>query len=286
MSKLLPQSGISARGTHKKTPERIAAADAIRVGIRRWSRDLYIEGYQLPIIRSGRIFAHFGSEESDPVEEVLRGSALPSKKDIADERARLEELVRSIAQCTSAFSAFEKTEIRTLTRAGRRGRTTEERISYALGVEKAFPASATLLLEVAEHRLEQLNDADRKKLRRPGRQKNDAAYTVAAALARLYAKITGRHPTYSEGKDGLSGEYTPVLRSVFDALGWKSTAVRGPASAAVKAIEDIDIHPEELPRGRGISPASSGCVSEDMRSAFQRIHQEAQEKPDDPPHSS
>jgi hypothetical protein len=76
---------------------------------------------------------------------------------------------------------------------------------------------------------------------RRGRSRNEAAYAVALELARLYAKVTGKRPTYAEGADGLSGEYTPALRNVFDALGWKKTNLRGPAEAARDAITEGDL---------------------------------------------
>ncbi|WP_347918183.1 hypothetical protein [Paracoccus marcusii] len=267
-----------------KSPERIAAAEAIKEGIRRWSGGLYTDGPQLPVVRAGDIIEHFGSEANDPVEQVLRGSVLPSEKRTAEDRERLAKLASSLRQCASACSAFEDAELRKLAKGTRRGRTTEERVSFALDVEKALLASMTLLLEAAEERIALLDKKAEEQPRKRGRKKDTAVYTVAAALAQLYAKITGKRPTYSEGADGLSGEYTPVLRNVFDALGWKKTTLRGPEKAAVSAVTAADLHLKELPPPLGLSPSSSGCVPEHMRSAFQRILKEAQEEPDDPPH--
>lgn len=235
-----------------KSPERIAAAEAIRKGIRRWSGGLYADGPQLPIIREGNIVKHFGSEASDPVEQVLKGSVLPPEKVSAGERERLAELAYSLGRCAKACAAFEDVELRQLAKGTRRGRTTEERVSYALGVETALSASMTLLLEAAEERIADLDKKAEGQPRKRGRKRNGAAYAVAAALAQLYAKITGKTPTYSEGKDGLSGEYTPVLRDVYDELGWDKTALRGPAETAIAGITRTDLHPKELPQPRGL----------------------------------
>lgn len=42
-----------AKASSKKSYERIAAAEAIKEGVRRWSGGLYIDGSRLPIIRDG-----------------------------------------------------------------------------------------------------------------------------------------------------------------------------------------------------------------------------------------
>ena len=77
-----------------------------------------------------------------------------------------------------------------------------------------------------------------------GRRRNQAAYSVALELAATYEKVTGEMPTYAEGTSGLSGQYTPSLRSVFDCLGLKGTGLRKPAQSAIESIKPTDLKHE------------------------------------------
>ena len=73
-----------------------------------------------------------------------------------------------------------------------------------------------------------------------GRAKDEAAHRVAMEAAKLYAKVTGSKPTYSEGPSGVSGKYTPFLRDVYDAFGWTERSLRTGAEAAISALEPSD----------------------------------------------
>lgn len=133
----------------------------------------------------------------------------------------------------------------------------ETRIIREIGIIEASTISLFALMQAASTELDRLEaKLEALNMGKRGAPRNEAAYAVALELARLYAKVTGRKPTYAEGPDGLSGEFTPALRNIFDALGLKA-GLRGPATAARDAITDEDTK-YEVNRLLGMLPAMSG----------------------------
>lgn len=120
----------------------------------------------------------------------------------------------------------------------------ETRIIREIGIIEASTISLFALLEATSAEIERLESKlEAIKTGTRGAPRNESAYAVALELAQLYAKVTGKRPTYAEGRDGLSGEYTPALRNVYDALGL-SVGLRGPATTARDAITDDDMRYE------------------------------------------
>ena len=117
----------------------------------------------------------------------------------------------------------------------------EGRIVDALGADVA----AYMGLEVIEiGTMEQIEFLKAEIKFRPftgaGRARNEAAHRVALEAARLFAKVTGEKPTYSESQGMLFGRFTPFLRDIYDAFGWKRRSLRTGAEAAIASLTADD----------------------------------------------
>jgi len=121
----------------------------------------------------------------------------------------------------------------------------EIRVIREIGPVASAVMAASTLASTAKSEADDLGAELKKRDTKPGRPRNEAAHAVARELALLYAKILGKPPTYSESPDGLSGEFTPALRDVFDALGWDRTGLKGPALSAITAVSDAELKYEE-----------------------------------------
>lgn len=213
------------------------------------------DGY-IPIIRNGKQVGTLPQTilTGSPVEKVTAASRIEHKSEIERKISALQSVIVSSAGLIEALGNMTY-----LDRAGleaRRwwarnslrgeGAPLDERLLQEIGWVNSAAIAARALSTTAETQLGELQEELTKREVKPGRPRNEAAHAVARELALLYAKITGKRPTYAEGADGLSGDYTPALRNVFDALGWKKTGLRGPAQAAIEAVTEADLKYEEI----------------------------------------
>ena len=107
----------------------------------------------------------------------------------------------------------------------------------------------TLMLEfqdILSERLAELDNEREEFWNLPHRAPDYYARAIALRLAKLFAKETGRRPTY--GLSGETGEpsaaFSRALREVFIVLGITAQQ-RGPAEWAVGQISEDDLEPKE-----------------------------------------
>lgn len=230
------------------------AEAAIYSEVSKWVGSEIPTGGSVPIVRHGK---HVGQLPAtvlgNPARKVAEAVRVEGKREIKrkiQQYSALWEGCRDTLRAVYGANMTDRIDLEVSARilaandAGGERAGLETRIIREIGIVEASTISLFALLEAAraqldrlETRLEELDTGKR------GPPRNEAAYAVALELARLYAKVTGRRPTYAEGPDGLSGEYTPALRKVFDELGLK-VGLRGPATAARDAITEDNMKHE------------------------------------------
>lgn len=250
----------------EKLHARKCAKAVIYAALAQWTGIDFGEDAPIPIVRQGEHVGSLGKGffGSGPVEKVLNASLIDHKSDIEKKISELqavaaaaEELIQALGKLSYGdrigLDVSSKASLHNIESWG--SLSFQERILREMGTVKATDIVTSTLVEGVSQRIEALQrDLAGRELKR-GRPRNEAAHAVALELARLYAKVTGKSPTYSSGKDGLSGEYTPVLRDVFDALGWKDLDLRGPAENARDNISEADLRHEEMTLGGLLSAA-------------------------------
>ncbi|HDY95193.1 hypothetical protein LCGC14_0105830 [marine sediment metagenome] len=238
--------GVAAREVQKET-ERNNARNMIYSALSRWVGET-VEPYgDIPLVRDG---VRIGTMQQTllgqgrDVEYILAASKLLKASDLRKLREDLRKLSEMSDSLTTALMSLDLMDLLSLDTVPKAAsHDTEVKVIRAVGtVSSTFIALADLKTS-----LDQQAENIQKKLSaltgQRGRPKNEATHGVAVRLAKLYARVTGRRPTYSEGPNGLSGEYTPALRSVFDALGWESVSLKSPAEAAIAQISEQDLQP-------------------------------------------
>ncbi|MBY0136348.1 hypothetical protein [Paracoccus yeei] len=240
----------------RTSPERIAVERAIYSAVERWTGvQMTPGGKGIPKIRNGTVhldshsYTLLNEPRSRVIDQIMQEAAIEGKATLS---ARLDRLRACELAVRTALDAYANLEI--AEQVGpwpiRRGRTVERRIIEAMDLWVAFPTASEAMLDTLAAKIADAEQKLAKFPSAPGRPRNEAAHRVALQLAHLYADVAGRKPTYSENRDGLHGDFTPALKALFDALGWKRIALRGPAEAAVAAIADE--HIAELTRPKSL----------------------------------
>ncbi len=123
----------------------------------------------------------------------------------------------------------------------------EGRIVDALGADvAAYMGLEVIEIGVIEQIAYLKHEIDERPAKKAGRAKDEAAHRVALEAARLYVKVTGETPTYSENQGIPYGKYTPFLRDVYNAFGWKERNLRTGAEAAISALVRNDYVHERI----------------------------------------
>lgn len=231
------------------------AVEVIYRALGRWTGQELKPGNPVPIVRDGKVVGSIGAGlfGKDVVREVAEASLTELRAELLRKRDDLQALVAAIGDLNSSLSKMTGLELSRLEQltgnihhnALRGPKAVEERIIREIGSVFSALISCGALLSAAKEEIGRLDGELEKRNAGQGRPRNEAAHEVALRLAKLYARVTGKRPTYAAGPDGLSGDYTPVLREVFDALGWKKTDLRGPATKAIEAITEADLRHEE-----------------------------------------
>lgn len=246
---------------HSEKLQAINQADEVVLSaVRKWTGQDVGTDDPIPIVRGGRQVATLRNTllTGRPIARVSSASLIEHKAEIDRKIEHLKAVEAASLALIEVFESMSHMD-RGMLEAGqgiysenalRAGRPPlAERLIGEVGlVTSAFIAARALAANSVEE-INKLQEELQQRSSKPGRPRNEAAHAVARELALLYAKVTGKKPTYSEGVSGLSGDYTPALRDVFDALGWKSTSLRGPAEAAIAAISEDDMRYEETAIG-------------------------------------
>jgi hypothetical protein len=231
--------------SHRIKVARAAISDALF----RWTGHRPDEAGRIPIVRDGKFLGHH-TDDALGMETVDRLALAVLERSTTELKSQLETL-RKLHAALSAFRA-NIPELQPETRLeihvheqlhkGFENRV-ESRVLAALGWMNSCLLAGNNLLPVlgaaiamTEHKLVQRRAGK-------GRPRDEAAYAFAHALARLYARSTGKRPTFSRDADGYYGEFTPALRDAFDHVGWKSLDGR-----ADTAISNLSEGAYDLPR--------------------------------------
>lgn len=232
-----------------------AAKVAIIQAVKEWTGHP-VKGGKLPISRNG-CFVHY-----EP--SLLFSSAQPHVDAIAKEvwaektseiRARLKKFqtlmkdASSLTENLGALSIADKARLRptsidvTFENIEAKGREhLEKNIIKSIGSVNSTLTSCQVLIAELEDAIARCKAELGNRQEKAGRPRDEAKYKVAEGFAVLFAKVTGEKPTFSQDPNGYHGKFTPALRDLFDAIGWESTDLEAPATAACKAVrmEDID----------------------------------------------
>ncbi len=225
----------------EKSPEEIAVERAIFSGVRKWTGEQASSESGIPIRRGDKIvYRHntvLSGFDGNMFSRLMQASQLRTAGHLRRRAKTIKECLSSIRTAASMFDQLDiEAKIGSWPQIS--SGALECRVISAMGSWVAFPAAAQSVIESLETQLKQL-DTEISSLRSgPGRPVDRAARQVAMELAKFYVEVTGKKPTYAEDGDGQYGDYTPVLKNVFIALGWEKLTLSGPAKAAVGEITD------------------------------------------------
>ncbi len=251
----------SQRALDRFTAEK-AAEKVIYSHVSNWAGTKLEPGGHIPILQdTGGFGSLFKNELTgtiltgiSEVRAILEGSITPSTSDLSTKLKELENLKESLEAAGKALAEADPMYLAKAALAVNVPRNdTEVRIVMALRPE----VSAILGVEILSQGLVEEIGKTRETLESfgkvgRGKPKDEAAYRVALEAARLFAMVLGERPTYSENVDGLSGKFTPFLRDLFDAFGWKNRTLRGPAEQAIGSLTESDFQPPSYSRVGGL----------------------------------
>lgn len=252
----------------------IRAEEVIYAAISNWTGIKVTRGDSIPIVRDDRKVGELRDNPHTvlsrcPVEHIAKASMTVQKKELKRKIKALKGVKKTTVALIEALGVMTNTDrfqLETSTWPAMnvlRDRIvpSKERLIREIGLVNSAQISAIALFKTATTQLDEVQVELEKHEVKRGPHKNEAAYAVALELARLYAKITGKRPTYSEDTSQkpivYGGEFTPELRAVFDALGWEF-GLRGPATEAIKAITETDLQYEEIRLGGLFTTLSRG----------------------------
>lgn len=249
------QIEAEARILQEKQHAIIRSEEAIYSEISRWTGIQVSRGDRIPMVRDGRKVGEIPESllTKSPVSRVSNASLIEYSTEIKRKISAFRAILRSSEEFFKALGDLTYLDRATLQNeevwpggaTAKMDSSLESRIIREVGTLASAELSMLSLFHAAQKQIENLEaELENRKTNR-GRPRNEAAYAVARELALLYAKVTGKRPTYAESQDGLSGEFTPALREVFDALGWKETSLKNYAQDAVESVTETDMRYEE-----------------------------------------
>lgn len=233
-----------------------SATTVIFASLSAWTGFPCRQGAPVPVVRDGEVVAELQGTIANtlagitcPAAAILQQAFVPSVQTLKGQKQEVTALLQSLEATLDGIRQISFSSSASLTRTWdeRDGPTNKDAdVVHAVGLQEAanialhgMAVNCRRQLRHIEYQLEGLEG-------RPGRPRDIAAYRVAEGFGKLYAQVTGRRPTYGEGPDGMAGEFTPALRDLFNALGWRGRSLRGPATEAINAITD-DIIKSALP---------------------------------------
>ena len=216
----------------------------------KWVGSELIQGQSIPNIRK-RSFANRMPDTvfvGESVAAILKASRIYKTPELKERlealekiKAQAESMRRGIAELDNELMASAKNAATNLQP------NLEGRVIAAMGADVAAYMGLEIIAIGAVEQIAHLKYEIGQRPKKAGAAKNEAAHRVALESARLYAKATGKKPTYSENSDGLHGEYTPFLRAIYDAFGWKKLSLKLPAKEAINALSERDYRLDLIP---------------------------------------
>lgn len=250
------QIGQFSEQMHAEFNARTAAAKVIYSAVSGWVGWEVKDGDWLPVVRDGKQVGRLGIFlPREPIDVVLNSATVPTVPDLKAERDRLQALIaamRAVQAAAAEFSLREQIGLdATWPEKTHHGAEPVDLI-HAVGVWKSLSISVHGVIFNSEKRLTQVEDELSKQGKVSGRPPNRPVYEVAREFAFLYARVTGKIPTYSKDSNGYSGEFSPALDALTRALGWQGRHLRQPGETAVKSVT-----PEVI---REVEPALTGLL--------------------------
>jgi len=217
-----------------------------------WVQKPVQPGDPIPVLRGGERVGWMSGTILCPITDpIMRAALAEDYRNLNDARSDLEKISQSLSEIAGAMISLDAGEVAALERPMTLDASDEQpleahnrlsgKIIREIGYIRSFTLAAQSIAKTASARISEIDGELAARGVGPGRPRTERYHAVAVELGRLYANVLGERPTYSDGKDGLSGNFTPALRAVFDALGWKKIDLDGPAKSAVQSITERDL---------------------------------------------
>lgn len=246
-SALDKQLKAAANDAEQHYAARTNAKEVIYAAASKWVGKELNTGDGIPTLRNGEETGTLSDTLLGGVKEVeaiLNASVDLNAKELQEQITHLTDLQKKAEAFRDALAITDLGSLAKANYAARRSHSNlEGRVLNALGFSKAAYISADalskgLISPLAEKtlELEKLQPAK-------GRPENRKAISVAQKAGIFYTTVTGKQPTNGDGRNGLSGEFTPFLRDLYDAFGWKSRSLTAGIKAAMEAAKAVNLAP-------------------------------------------
>ncbi len=235
----------------KNNTARKKAEEVIYAHVSKWVRQEITVGEPIPLLRVEPGFGQLYSTILGGVDEVRKILDAAKAIDTSTLRAKVRKLEKLRSDIEGMIRTLSEADLEQMVKAEYAARNlhsdVEGRVVTALGAGNAARLGLHVIFVGLYEQVEQTKlEIENRGTSGPGRAKDEAAHLVALEAAKLYAKVTGKSPTYSEGPNGLSGQYTPFLRGLYDAFGWTTRSLRPGAEAAIKDLKPNDYDPPKI----------------------------------------
>lgn len=236
----------------KKFQGEKSALEVIYSAAEKWTGHPASRDTGLPIVRNGEVVGWISGDgllgqTSPTAESVAKAVWIEATEDLKKRLKAYKKFQKQLEDFAQTFNALSDDQTAHIYRDRKlyevNTGSLEEKIIDTIGPTKAMTSCIgslqTALKDSAERCEAEL--ASRPVNQGPGQSRNEERHQAAIALAKLYARMTGERPTYSQDKNGLHGPFTPILKEVFVALGWPEADLSGPADSARNSISDEDM---------------------------------------------
>ena len=232
----------------KKDTERKNAEAVIYAHVSKWMKKEIAVGGPIPWPRAKPGFGQLNSTILGGVDEVRKILDASKAIDTSTLRVKVRKLKKLRSDIEAMITTLNEFDWEQMARAENTARNLhtniEGRVVTALGACNVARLGLDVIFVGLYQELTKMEQVIKDRdTSGPGRAKDEAAHLVALEAAKLYAKVTGKSPTYSEGPNGLSGQYTPFLRELYNAFGWKARTLRTGATAAINSVKSSDLEP-------------------------------------------
>ena len=232
----------------KKDTERKAAEAVIYAHVSKWVHKEIAVGEPIPLPRVKPGFGQLNATILGGVAEVNKILDASKAIDTSTLNAKVRKLKKLRSDIEAMINTLNEFDLEQLSHAEYYARnlhaSVEGRVVTALGACNAARIGLDVIFVGLFQELAETEQMIKSRgTSGPGRARDEAAHLVALEAAKLYAKVTGKSPTYGEGTNGLSGQYTPFLRALYDAFGWKTRSLRPGAEAAINSMKPNDYDP-------------------------------------------
>ncbi|WP_133065713.1 hypothetical protein [Mameliella alba] len=194
-----------------------AARTVILRAIETWTGHGLDEVGGLPIVRDGHFLGYdsgLAAMLTDPIQTVTFGIWTEDSSALLARLKEYKRLRNSLIQVQSLLTNMDLAARLRIRRASHpESGSLQEKIINSLGSQEAVLFSTRQLISEIDREINSLEREIYSRGTMRGRPRIEARYRVAEQFAKLFAKVTGERPTFSEGPDGLSGKFSPKLGS-------------------------------------------------------------------------